>query len=801
MIKNFITVALRNLLKQKFYTLLNVSGLSIGIACFVLIVLYVADEISYDTFHPKAAQTYRVALKGKISGQEIDVAVSCPPMAQAMIEEFPEVEDATRLYKLQSEVTRYEDIVYTETEVFFADSNFFDVFHAEFIAGDPATALREPNTLVLSEATAKKYFGNEPAVGKMVTVGDFNATYEVTGVVKNPPANSHFHYDVLYSMSSFEFSRTTAWLANSFYTYVVLNEGSDPYQLERKFEDLVLKYVGPEVEQFMGISLEEFAKQGDAYGYYLQPLTDIHLHSQIDAEIEANGDITYVYILCAIALFVILIACINFMNLATARSANRAKEVGVRKTMGSIRSHLISQFLTESVIVSTIATLIAIIMISLFVDPFNQISGKEISFNVLQQPWLIGVFLFILLSVGLLAGSYPAFYLSAFRPAEVLKGKIRAGFKSSSIRNGLVVFQFFISIALIVCTMLVYKQLEYTRNVNLGFDKENVLVIKNGRRLGDKAQSFLQELTGLSAVQGAAVSTSLPPEINNNTVFRQTGSDVDHLMTWYQGNYDLIPTLGIEILEGRNFSRDLPTDTASIVINEAAVREFGFDDPIGQEISFFGSDEGQVLKVIGVMKDFNFQSLKVNIRPVAMMLGREGGLLSVRLQPGQVEQQLAEIEQKWKEFSPGEPFEYSFLDDDFDALFRSEQRLGRVFTTFTGFAIFIACLGLLGLAAYTAEQRTKEIGVRKVMGASVVSVMMLLSRDFSRLILISFVIAAPVSWWVMEQWLSSFAFRIDISLGTFVLAGVMAFLVALLTVSYQSFKAARTDPARSLRSE
>lgn len=801
MIKNFITIAFRNLLKQRFYTLINVLGLSIGIACFVMITLYVTDELSYDRFHPHAENTYRVGLRGKLSGQEINVAVTCPPMAFTLVEEFPEVKDATRLYKLESEVTRYEDVVYTETEVFFADSNFFRVFGYELLEGDPATALKEPNTLVLTEGTAKKYFGNEPALGKMVTVGDFNATYEVTGILKNPPENAHIHFDVLYSMSSFEYSRNETWLSNSFYTYLVLDEGANPAQVESKFEDLVFKYVGPEVEKFMGISLDQFGEQGDAYGYFLQPVTDIHLRSQLDAEIEPNSDITYVYILSAIALFVILIACINFMNLATARSANRAKEVGVRKTLGSVRSHLIYQFLTESVILSTLATLISVILVALFVSPFNQISGKQISFNVLEQPWLLGVFIFILLLVGFLAGSYPAFYLSRFRPAEVLKGKIRAGFKSSQIRNGLVVFQFFISIALIVCTLLVYQQLEYAQSINLGFDKENVVVVKNGRRLGDRIQSFRQQLSQQSYVKSAAVSTNVPPGVSNNSVFRKKGSEEDHLVTFFHGDYDLIPTLGIEMLEGRNFSRDFPTDTSAIILNEAAVKEFGLENPISEVINFLGDQQPRGLKVIGVMKNFNFQSLKVDIKPAAILLQKEGRFLTARLQPGNVSEQVNSMEAAWKEFSPGEPFEYSFLDDDFDALFRAEQRLGKVFTIFTGLAIFIACLGLLGLAAYTAEQRTKEIGVRKVMGASVMSVLMLLSRDFSRLVLIAFVLAVPVSYWVMERWLSSFAFRIDIGVGAFALAGVMAFIVAWLTVSLQSWKAASTDPARSLRSE
>lgn len=801
MIKNYIIIAFRNLSKQKFYTVLNVLGLSIGVASFMFIVLYTADELSYDRFHSHADQIYRVRLEGKISGQEMAVAVTCPPLGQVAQDEFPEVENYTRLYKLENEVIRYEDRVFTENRVFFADSTFFDVFDFELISGDPASALKEPNTLVLTESTAKKYFGEENALGKTLNVGDFFSNYEVTGVVKDPPQNTHFHFDMLYAMSTLSYSREDAWVSNSFYTYLVLNKDAQPEVLETKLGGLVEKYVGPQVQQFMGISLEEFEKQGGRYGYFLQPLTDIHLYSQLDAEIEPNGSITYVYILSAIALFVIIIACINFMNLATARYASRAKEVGVRKTLGSIRSHLVSQFLTESVMVSTISTLLAIILISLFIEPFNQMSGKAISFQLMDKPWLALVFVLIIFVVGFLAGSYPAFYLSGFRPAEVLKGKIRAGIRSSSIRNGLVVFQFFISIALIVCTILVYRQLEYTRNVNLGFDKENVLIIKNGRRLGDKIQSLRQELTHFSAVENASVSTSVPPLIGNTSVFRLKGSDEDHLLTWYYGDYEQIPTLGVELTSGRNFSRDFPSDTAAVILNEAAVRELGLDDPIHAELSFFGDSNGRIIKVVGVMKDFNYQSLKEHIRPMAMLLTQNGAYLSVRLQPGNVGEHVAAIEQFWKEQSPGEPFEFTFMDEDFDALFRTEQRMGQVFTTFTAMAIFIACLGLLGLAAFTAEQRTKEIGIRKVMGASVLSVMVLLSKEFTRLIGIGFLIAVPVSYWVMENWLKSFAFRIPIDVWTFILAGVSAIIIALLTVSFQSFKAARTDPARSLRSE
>jgi len=806
MIKNYLTVALRNIRKQKFYAWLNVLGLSIGIAASLLITLYVVDELSYDQFHSRSEDIYRVGLTGKLAGQEINVAVSCPPFAKVSVAEFPEVEKAIRLYRLESEVTRYEEIVFTETEVFFADSNFFDVFDGyALLEGDPATALREPNTLVMTEGTARKYFGDESAMGKIVTVGDYNSAYEVTGIVQDPPENAHFHFDLLYAMSTFEYSKRDQWLSNNFYTYLMLNEEASSEALEAKFPTLVEKYVGPEVEQFMGISLEEFQAQGDgqnAYGYFLQPLTDIHLYSQLDAEIEANSNITYVYILIAVAVFILLIACINFMNLSTARSANRAKEVGVRKTLGSLRQDLVGQFLAESILVSLIAALISVVLLAVFIDPFNQLAGKAIELGVAKQPWLLLVLIGIVLLVGLVAGSYPAFYLSSFRPAEVLKGKLKAGLRSSGIRNGLVVFQFVVSISLIVCTLLVYQQLEYTQNKNLGFDKENVLVVNNMRRLEDKAETFKKSLLQKSSVVNATLANDLPPAIQNSSVFRVQGEEQDHIITFYFTDANHLPTMGIELKEGRNFLEDNPADSAAIILNEAAVREFGLDDPLEAKITGQFGPQPQVLRVVGVTQDFNFQSLRNKIRPMAIMMTRQGSQhLAVRLQPGDVATTLADIEQSWQELSPGEPFEYSFLDQDFDQLFRAEQRLGQVFTVFTGLAIFIACLGLLGLAAYTAEQRTKEIGIRKVMGASVTRMVLLLSQDFAKLVGVAFLIAVPLSYFLMQQWLSDFAYRINIGVGTFVLAGVAALAVAWITVSFQSLRAARTNPAKSLRSE
>ena len=804
MIRNYLKIALRNLQNQKLYTSLNILGLGIGIASCLLILLYVSHEFSYDTFHSKADRIYRVSLNGKIADQEIFTTNTTPPLAFTVVDEFPEVENAVRLYTHAEEVIRYGEMVISEKKVYFADSTFFDVFSFPLLQGDPATALTEPNSLVLTEEVARKYFGEEPALGKTLLVDTKKIPHIVTGIVEDVPDNAHFHFNMLRSMSTLEYSRSDGWFNNSFITYLLLHEGASAEAVDEKLAGLVEKYVGPEVQQFMGLSLEAFMAQGNKYGYFLQPLLDIHLYSELSHELEPNGDITYVYIFLAIAFFIILLACINFMNLATARSANRAKEVGVRKTLGSLRRHLVRQFLTESVMMSIIATLLALGAALLLLKPFNQMAGKEISIALFAEPWFMLSLLALTLLVGVIAGSYPAFYLSSFRPVEVLKGKLKAGVKSSGIRNALVVFQFFISITLIICTLLVYQQLEYTRSKNLGFEKENVLVVSGIHRLPEGQQEAMkQELISQSQVVNASISNNVPPGVNNTTIFRKKGTEEDILISTYHVDHEHLPTMEIELLQGRNFSRDFPTDTAAVLLNEAAVQAFGFDEPLNEDIMYFGGDYGmtQPFKVIGVYKDFNFESLRNTIRPLALMLSTDGTNMSVRMAAGDPTTTLATVEQSWNRYAPDEPFQYTFLDEDFDALFRAEQRLGQVFSVFTGFAILVACLGLLGLAAFMAEQRTKEIGIRKVMGASVSSVILLLSKDFTKLVIISFLLAVPLAWYIMHQWLSGFAFRIEIGPGIFVLAGASALLIAWLTVSWQSARAATANPVKSLRSE
>lgn len=797
MLKSYFTIAFRNLAKRKFYAGINILGLSIGLTSCLLIVLYIHHELSYDTMHTKADRIYRVGLKGSETGDIVTTA----PLAFTAVEELPEVEDATRIcHFLDIQTIRYNETTIVEEKIYFADSTFFDVFSFKLLAGDPTTALIKPNTLVITEDMAQKYFGNDPALGKTLLVGDGKIPHEVTGVVENLPSNVHFHFNMLRSMASLPLSRVDDWFSNSFVTYLLLHEGASPESLKAKFSGLVEKYVGPAIQRYLGISLETFIQQGHQYGYFLQPLLDIHLHSNLRQELEPNGDITYVYILGAIAFFIILLACINFMNLATARSTSRAKEVGVRKTLGSLRSSLVGQFITESVVLSLVATLLAVFAANLLLSSFGNIAGKEISSALFIQPWFLLSLLGLMLLVGALAGSYPAFYLSSFRPVEVLKGKLKAGVKSSGIRNTLVVFQFFVSITLIICTLLVYQQLEYAQAKNLGLKKENVMIMYGAQRLtGGQQAVFKQALLDKSEVVSASVSNKIPPGVISTTIFRETTTEEDAILRFYEVDYDYLPTMQIELLEGRNFSRSFSTDTAAILLNEAAAKAFGSENLLNEEVVHTGS--GRVYRVVGIFKDFNFESLRNEIEPLALTLSTQGAYLAARIKSENVSVTVAQIENLWEQYAPDQPFQYAFLDENYDALFRAEQRLGKVFSIFTGLAIAVACLGLLGLATFMAEQRTKEIGIRKVMGASATNITFLLSKDFTKLVIIAFGIAIPIAYFIMKRWLEGFAYRTDISPWVFLLAGIGSLLIAWLTVSWQSIKAALANPVKSLRNE
>jgi putative ABC transport system permease protein len=801
MLENYFKVALRNILKQKFYSTLNIAGLALGLTACALIGLYIVDELGFDKFHKDHENIYSIGLHGKIAGQEVFTANSAPPIAAAMMSEIPGVEAAVRVRNWSNVVMKYEDKAFTETEVLFADSNFFKFFTFPLLEGDADLVLREANSIVMTKDAAARYFGKEPAIGKIVTAGNDNRAFKITGIVDRVPGNSQLQFDIIVAGGADESMKDGGWTNNGLYTFFRKNPQTTLESVDEKLDGFVTQHVAPYLEAGFGISFSDFKKNGGVYQLYSYRMTDQHL---FEAELQdgptPKSDIKYVYILGAVGAFILVIACINFMNLSTARSANRAKEVGLRKTLGSQRSKLIAQFLSESFVYVMIATLLSVGAAYLLIPSFNLVSGKQLDFNSLLSPVMMtGIGLTFVL-VALLAGSYPAFYLTSFKPVDVLKGKVRAGMRSKGIRSGLVVVQFTISITLIITTMIVYQQLNYLQEKNIGLDKQNVLIIRNTRRLANNMEAFRESLLKQPTVSSVSYTNNVFPGVNNTTVFRIAGTDQDRILGNYYADYDHLTTLRIELAAGRYFSKDFPSDSTACVINEAAVKELGLTDAIGQKISNYNGEKPFDMLVVGVMKDFNFESFKTDVRPLVLQLRAQSNNMLIRYE-GPANATVEGVGTVWKELSANEPFEYAFLDQNFDELFREEQRLGQVFTVMTGIAIFVACLGLLGLASFTAEQRTKEIGIRKVMGASVSSVSALLSREFMILVGVSFVIAVGLSWYAMDNWLSTFAYRIELGVVVFLVAGAAAAAIAWVTVSYHFIKAARSNPADSLRYE
>ncbi len=802
MLKNYFLVAFRNITKQKFYAFINILGLTIGITATLFVILYVSDELSYDRFHTNIDNMYRVGLHGRLGGQDVRVTSTPPPLVAALKNDVPGIQDAVRLWERSDVIISYEDQVFTEDKIFFTDSSFFDFFSFKLLEGDPKTALTEPNSIVLTENSARKYFGKDSGLGKILIFGNAKSAMKVTGIVQDPPSNSHIKFNYLVSFSSNDFGISDQWLSNSLNTYFIKHNEALIDEIDAKLNnDIIPKYVGPQIQQFLGISLDQFIEQDGAYGYFINPVKEIHLYSDVQGELEPPGNISYIYIFVAIGLFILIIASINFMNLSTAKSAGRAREVGMRKTFGSLKRQLMGQFLVESIIYSLVSVILASIITILLLPQFNLISGKILSYRVLMSPMMITGLVSLVIVVGFLAGSYPAFYLTSFKITEVLKGQASKGMKSGRIRSVLVILQFSISILLIICTAIVYNQLQYTQKKNLGFKKENVMVIANVSRLENNRQGFKDGLMSHNAIAAASYSNSVIPGVNNTTIFRKPGLEEDHIVGVYFADHEHMETMGFELDEGRNFSRDFLSDSTAMLVNQAIVDEMGWDDPIGEKLISFNGQEPLELTVIGVLKNFNFESLRDKVRPLMIRLGDFGDDMTVRVKFEDPKEAVQFVESKWKELATDAPFEYSFLDEQFDELYRAEQRLGFLFTIFTILALFIATLGLFGLAAFTAEQRTKEIGIRKVMGASIMGVMQVLSFEFIKYIGIAFIVAIFPAYYFMSKWLENFVYRVDISVWAVLLSGLFALLVAVLTVSYQSFKAARINPAKTLRYE
>ena len=808
MLKNYIKIAFRNLLKNKAFTAINIFGLAIGIATCLIIMLFVQDELSFDRFNEKADQIVRVVFRGKMNGEFIKEASTMAPTAQTLKNDYPEVLAATRIRSYGSPKVMVNTKVFAGASFAYVDANFFQVFTLPFVKGDVKTALIEPNTILITQAIANKYFGSEDPVGKTLNLKDKNQLFKITGVIADLPVNSHFHFDLFGSMETLPEAKLPTWLASNYHTYLVLQKDYDYKKLEAKLPQVIDKYMGPLIKQGMGVSLSEFRKKGNDVGLFLQPLLDIHLKSDFSnsSSLEPSGDIRYVYIFGAIALFMLLIACINFMNLSTAGASKRAKEVGIRKVLGSVKAELITQFLLESIILTFVALVLALLLVKISLPSFNNLSGKALVFDFTNNPLIIiGILSFGLL-VSVLAGSYPAFFLSSFKPISVLKGTVIPNRKGISFRSGLVVFQFIISVSLILSTTIVYQQLSYIQSKKLGYDKEQLLVLRNAYLLGNNAAILKTQLENDPRVASVTVSAFLPAgptDTNMSGVYPDEKMEQNRRAIIYQIDAQYIPTMGMQIVLGRNFSKGLTTDSSNVIINETMAKTLGWGKKaVGHIINRFTDNNGgtKSYTIVGVVKDFHFKSLHEEIAPLMMVMEESHGLI-IKVKTKDIAGLLATMKTEWQKFNSDEPFTYAFVDELFNKTYLSEQKTGTILSIFAGLTIFIACLGLFGLATFTAEQRTKEIGVRKVLGASIGQLIALLSKDFLKLVLVACLIAFPLGYWAMSLWLQDFVYRINISWWIFVFAGVGAIVIALLTVSYQAIKAALMNPVKSLKTE
>jgi putative ABC transport system permease protein len=796
--------------RKKVFSAINIFGLALGLAIFTLISLYVLDELSYDRYNELANRIYRVNTHIKVNGSEFNDKDTPAPMAGVLSTNYPGIEQAVRIAGGNDMLVKKGDETLVEKNAFFADANLFKVFTLHLLKGNPATALSNPNSMVISASMARKYFNTLDVIGKTLKV-DNTDLYNITGVIKDVPPQSHLHFNFIKSMVSLTSSKSDFWLSNSFMTYVLVRKGTTQSELDRYLKQTAEKYAEPQLMNVAHSSFSDLEKKGDYFKYASIPLTKIHLYSQLSSEVEPSGNIEYVYISAIIGLLILLIACINFMNLSTAQSAGRAKEVGVRKVIGSGRANLVRQFLTESLLTALVAFIFSIALIVLLLPLLNQLSGKEINLASGLYTWLFPALMGVAMICGLLAGAYPALVLSAFDPIKILKGKFVLNVRGYKLRNALVVFQFTTAIILITGTLVIYQQLNYIRNKNLGYDRDHVLVLNNAYALGEHTQTFKKEILQLPGVVAGSLTQNLPTSTandwNKNAYSKDATLNASQTQTIVDWGVDAgyIPALKMKIVTGRNFSEDMATDSSAIIINETAVRSLGFKDPLNAKLYDFNSrtQQTQEYHVIGVVKDFNAGSLRYNTEPLVMRYSKYGGQFIFRIKSANIPQLLSQIESRYHSFDQmsSQPFLYSFLDEDFNNLYKGEQRTGSMFTTFAALAIFIACLGLFGLAVYSAEQRTKEIGIRKVLGASVSGIISLLSKDFIRLVIVSIIIATPVAWWAMNKWLQTFAYRINISWWIFLVAGVIAILIAVITVSFQAIKAAVSNPVKSLRTE
>ncbi len=810
MFKSFFKVAIRNIIRQKAYALINVAGLSIGIACSILITLFIIHESSFDRFHKKADRIVRIWVNGKLADSEISSANTAYPSGPVFFDEIPEVINYCRIDSWNNVPVRKGEQTILENDFFWADSGFFEIFSFPLLKGEPSQVLTEPRSMVISEKMATKYFGKEDPMGKVINMFSDTTAYTITGVMKDIPENSHIFCNFVVDFQSLRNGNSNQWTSNNIFTYLLLEEPMDMEILNAKIDPIMRKYVGPEIKQYIGIELEDWEASGNFYRLEAQPLLDIHFNTKIENGLKPSSDKKYVYIFSLIALFIVVIACINFMNLSTARSAGRAREVGLRKVVGSMKGPLIWQFLAESFIMVIVGLGLALLIVEITLPLFNNQTQIPLELNYFSDWYVIPALLLFAILVGLLAGSYPAFFLASFKPVAVLTGKLEAGAKSSKLRSVLVVFQFGISIFIVLGTMIISRQLNYLMDKDLGFYKEQLIVLQRFSTVGrDRVETFKQEISKIPGVISSTSSTQVPGRSNNYNAFMMEGrpSDQTFLFEVNYADFDFPQTYGLTLAEGRFLSSDYASDSINILINESAVRRFGIEDPLMTNVVQPGEESIEINRrpIVGVIKDFHNASLHSEILPY-LICTRDADwgwipYLTVRLEPQDMQGAIKQIENVWDEFTNDSPFQYFFLDEDFASNYEQEKRTKMIFTVFSILAILVAALGLLGLTAFTTEQRTKEIGIRKAMGASATQVVRLISRETIMLILIASVLAWPVSYYFMRNWLNDFAYRLDLGIGPFVLSFVFALLISLVTISFQTVVAALKNPADALRYE
>nr|WP_319997276.1 ABC transporter permease [uncultured Draconibacterium sp.] len=807
MIKNLLKHSLRALKKQKGYVAINILGLSIGIACSIIIALFIIHELSYDQYNENKDRLYRLTLDGKIGEQEVNASYTAAVIGPTMAIDFPEVEKFCRLNTWGEAIVKKEDIAYVIDDFAEVDSTFFELFSIPLLKGDSKTVLNEPNTMVLSESTAKKIFGDEDPINKLLRLNTDQNSYRVTGVMADFPEETHFNANILTSFMTNQRSDDKEWLSNSFSTYILLKPNTSPDNVEAKFPGMIEKYVGPRVQQMFGVSLSDFVTQGNRYDFHLQPVTKIHLQPEVEHEVKPATDPKYLVIFSSVAILIIVIASINFMNLSTAQATKRAKEIGVKKVSGSSKGMLILQFLTDSTLISFIALILAVVIVFISLPFFNDVFDTQVQFNLLEHFYYIPLLILFALFVGFIAGAYPAFYLSSFNPNTVLRGKLRDGAKNGKLRRILVSVQFLISIILIIGTVIMYRQLTYMINKDVGFNKDRLMVIHSAGAIGDQVKAFKQEILKIPGVEFVSASTAVPGHNTNNNGYMLEGRDGQtFLMQTAYVDYDFLKTYNIELSDGRFFDREFGADHDACIVNRKTIDEFGIDDYTQARfvVVFNGDDEKKFMPIIGVCDNFHFESLHSRINPYVMRFkeaNNNWGVISVKFNTDASAAAISQIESSWKRFASNNPLRYFFMNEDFSHMYKAERQNAKLSVVFAILGIFIAALGLFGLTSFTVEQRTKEVGVRKALGASGYSIFYLISKEIVVLVCVATLVAWPLIYWVATNWLHNYYYRIQLGVFEFIIGFVVAISIALLTISYKTLQTLRINPAHTLRYE